>query len=180
MKRIVGELGERGCAPHQRGEVVDLPLVECTQGYELLAQHVERVARVAGRLDGACVHALHDHRRFQQIVTMLGEQLAPAGHADLVAGTADALQAASNRARRLDLHDEVDRTHVDAELQARRGDETLEPARLEVVFDLQPALARERPVVRSYDGGEWLTLRLQRVACRTARRRRCGPPSAAR
>ena len=40
---------------------------------------------------------------------------------------------------RLDLHDEVDRTHVDAELEARGGDEALEPAGLEVVLDLRAA-----------------------------------------
>ena len=38
--------------------------------------------------------------------------------ADLVAGPADALQPARDAARRLDLHHQVDRAHVDAELQA--------------------------------------------------------------
>jgi hypothetical protein len=36
-----------------------------------------------------------------------------------VPGAADALQAAATRPRRLDLDDEVDRAHVDAELERR-------------------------------------------------------------
>ena len=78
---------------------------------------------------------------------MLGEQPAPARLADLVAGPADALEAAGHRARRLDLDHEVDRAHVDAELERRRGHEPLQPARLELVLDHQPPLARQRAVV---------------------------------
>ena len=47
-----------------------------------------------------------------------GKILPGARLADLVAGAADALQPARDRARRLDEHDEVDRAHVDAELEA--------------------------------------------------------------
>ena len=46
----------------------------------------------------------------------------------LVAGAADALQARGDRRRRLDLDDEVDRTHVDAELEAGGGDDTRQGA----------------------------------------------------
>ena len=40
------------------------------------------------------------------------------GRPDLVAGTADPLQAAGDARRALDLDDEVDGAHVDAELEA--------------------------------------------------------------
>ena len=43
--------------------------------------------------------------------------------ADLVAGPADPLEAAGDRRRALDLDDEVDRAHVDAELEAARRDD---------------------------------------------------------
>ena len=46
-----------------------------------------------------------------------GKILPRARLADLVAGAADALEPAADRARRLDQHDEVDRAHVDAELE---------------------------------------------------------------
>ena len=39
----------------------------------------------------------------------------------------DALQAAAHRAGRLDLDHEVDGAHVDAELEAARGDEPAQP-----------------------------------------------------
>ena len=78
---------------------------------------------------------------------MLREELPPARLADLVARPADALQATAHRTRRLDLDDEVDRTHVDAELERRGGDQALELAPLELVLDEEPALAAERAVV---------------------------------
>src|SRR5205085_3511385 len=58
---------------------------------------------------------------------------------------------ARNRARGLDEHDEVDGAHVDAELQARRGDDRLQPARLQLGLDLYALLARKRAVVRAYE-----------------------------
>jgi hypothetical protein len=66
-----------------------------------------------------------------------------------VAGTTDALQPARNRLRRLDLDHEVDRAHVDAELERRGGDEAGNTAGLEVLLDLRPLLPRQRAVVGS-------------------------------
>ena len=68
-----------------------------------------------------------------------------------MARAADALQAARDRLRRLDLHDEVDRAHVDAELERRRRDEARDPPRLQVLLDLHALLARERAVMRARD-----------------------------
>ena len=127
---LVGELGEVGGPPHEGGDVVERPLLagrpcEGDHGDDLLGQHVEGVAGVAGALDQPLVHAVDDHRGLDEIGAVLGEQLAPARRADLVAGPADALEAGGDRAGRLDLHDEVDRAHVDAELEARRAHERL-------------------------------------------------------
>ncbi len=72
------------------------------------------------------------------------------GSPDLVAGATDALEAAADRARRLDLDDEVDRAHVDAELERRGGDDRAQFASLELVLDHDPLLAGERPVVRPH------------------------------
>ena len=63
----------------------------------------------------------------------------------------DALQAACHRSRRLDEHDEVDGAHVDAELEARRRDDRLEPAGLELGLHLHALLARERAVVCAHE-----------------------------
>jgi hypothetical protein len=65
-----------------------------------------------------------------------------------VPGAADALQAPRHRLRALDLHDEVDSAHVDAELERRRGHEAGDPAGLQELLDLHPLLTGERAVVR--------------------------------
>ena len=128
-----------------------MPLVEGAHGDDLLREDVERVARVARLLDQAGEHALRDDGGLEQVAAVLREDLAAAGLAHLVAGAADPLQAARDRARRLDLHDEVDRAHVDAELQRRGRDDAPERAGLQPVLDLLPLLARERAVVRAHE-----------------------------
>ena len=117
-------------------------------GHDLLGQHVERVAQVAGRLDEAVAHAPGDDGGLQQVAPVLREDRALARLADRVAGPTDALQAAAHGARRLDLDHEVDRAHVDAELEAGGGDEAAQLAPLELVLDDDPLLAGQRAVVR--------------------------------
>jgi hypothetical protein len=58
-----------------------------------------------------------------------------------VAGAADPLEAGGDGLRRLDLQHEVDRPHVDAELEAGGRDETWQFAGLEQVLDDQPLFA---------------------------------------
>ena len=57
------------------------------------------------------------------------------------------LQATGDAGRRLDLHDEVDGTHVDAELEAARGHDRRQPAGLEVLLDELAVLLAHRPVM---------------------------------
>ena len=112
------------------------PLVDRAHRDDLLREHVERVPRVARLLDQAGAHPLHDDRGLEQVAAVLREDLAAAGLADLVAGAPDALQPARDRARRLDLHHEVDRAHVDAELERGRRDDRPQRALLQRVLDL--------------------------------------------
>ena len=99
VEHIVGEVGVARAAPHHGREVVDGDLLHRGDGHDLLRQHVERVAEVAGLLDEAVTHPLGDDRRLQQVAPVLGEKLAAAGLAHRVAGPADALQAATDRTR---------------------------------------------------------------------------------
>ena len=71
--------------------------------------------------------------------------------ADRVARAADPLHARRDRRRRLDLDDQIDGAHVDAELERGRGDDRRELAALQPVLDLLPLLARDRAVVRERD-----------------------------
>ena len=68
-----------------------------------------------------------------------------------MAGAADALQAARDGLRGLDLQDEVDGAHVDAELERGRRDEARQLARLQQLLDDEALLASERAVVRAGD-----------------------------
>ena len=146
-EHVVGEVGEAGAAAHERGQLVDRPLLHRRHGHDLLGQHVERVAEVAGLLDEAVAHAPHDDGRLEQVAPVLGEDACPSTARPPVAGPADALQAAADGARRLDLDHEVDGAHVDAELEAAGGDEAAQLAPLQLVLDDDALLAGQRAVV---------------------------------
>ena len=150
-----GQPAERRRAPHQGLEVVHRPVVECRHRDDLLGEHVQRVARDPQLLDRAVVHPARDDGGLHQVTGVLGED-DPAGDvADVVPGPADPLQPAGHRRRRLDLDDQVDRAHVDAELEAGRGDHGGQPPGLERLLDLGPLLPGHRAVVRPRDR-DWL------------------------
>ena len=144
---LAGERLVRRRAGDRREEVVDGPAVHHGHGHELLGQDIERVARDLGRLDGAFVHPPGDDGAFEQVAAVLREDDALARGPDLVAGPPDALEAASDAGRALDLDDEVDGTHVDPEFQAGGRDERGEPAGLELLLDLEALLAGDAAVV---------------------------------
>ena len=116
---------------------------------DVLRDDVERIARIAGRLDRAVVHRLGDGGAGDEIAAELRKDHAFADRVDLVAGAADALQAAGDRRRRLDLDDEIDRAHVDAELERRGGDERRQTAGLEQILDLDALRPGDRAVMRT-------------------------------
>ena len=68
-----------------------------------------------------------------------------------MAGAADPLEAARDRLRGLDLDDEVDGAHVDAELQRGGRHEAGELAGLEQLLDGQALLVSEGAVVGAGD-----------------------------
>src|SRR5699024_1889628 len=70
---------------------------------------------------------------------------------DLVPGAADALERRGDRRGRADLDDEIDRTHVDPELERGGGDDGGQVPGLEGGLDPRPLLAAHRPVVRARD-----------------------------
>ena len=147
LERLPGERLE-GRGPADRGvEVRHGPAVHHGHRDDLLRQNVERGARDRRRLDRALPHPLGDDGALQQVAAVLGED-DPAAHlVDLVPGAADPLQAAGDRGRRFDLDDEVDRPHVDAELQRGGRHERRQAALLERLLDGDPLLAGDRAVV---------------------------------
>ena len=135
------EIREWVRATHELVQVVDRDLLVCCDRDDLLREDVEWVARDDGLFDLAFEHALHHHRRLEQIRAVFREDASLRHGVQLVPGATDTLQAARNGLRRLDLDDEVDRSHVDAELERRRGDETRDLPRLQQLLDLDALLA---------------------------------------
>ena len=151
LELLPGQLGERVRALDELVQVVDRDLLVGADRHDLLRDDVERVAGDRGLLDRALAHRLRDDRALEQVGTELGEDPPLRGRAELVARAPDTLEPPCDRLRALDLDHEVDRAHVDPELEARGGDEARDPARLQVLLDQQPLLARQRAVVRARD-----------------------------
>ncbi len=132
-------------------QLVDRDLLVGADRHDLLGEDVEWVARDHRLLDRARAHALGDDRRLEQVGAELREDPPARDGAELVAGATDPLQAARDRLRRFDLDDEVDRAHVDAELERGGGDEARDLALLQQLLNLEPLLAGERAVVGARD-----------------------------
>jgi hypothetical protein len=138
LQATLGQPGVRRGASHQPAEVGDRPVVHRHHGHHLLGQHVERVARVSGRLDQPGPHPLHGHRGGEQVGAVLGHDH-PAGHRPhLVPGPPDPLQTAGHARRGLHLDHEIHRAHVDAQLEAGGGHDGGQQPRLELVLDQRP------------------------------------------
>lgn len=117
LERRSGQTAERGAPPHELEPVLDVEGVDRPGGHGVLRQDVERVRRHRDRLDLTRDHPLDRDRAVDQVGPVLREQHAAGDLTHLVAGATDALQAARDRRRRLDLDDQVDLAHVDAELE---------------------------------------------------------------
>ena len=143
--------GERRGALQRRVERVDVPWRHRDHRDDLLREDVERITGIAARLHASGLHLLDHGGACHEIAAKLREDDALAHGAHLMAGASDALHAAGDGRRRLDLDHEVDGAHVDAELERRGGDECLDRPRLEPLFDLEALRSRDRAVVRERD-----------------------------
>ena len=132
-------------------EIVDRDLLVGADRHDLLREHVERVARDRRLLDRTVEHPPGDHGRLEQVGAELREDPPLRDRAELVPRAADALQPASDGLRRLDLNDQVDRAHVDPELERRRCDQARDLALLQQLLDLDALFARDRAVVGAGD-----------------------------
>ena len=119
-------------------------------GDDLLREHVEWRVGHRHAIERALVDRPHDRRGLHQLLA-LGDDEAPLRHArERVAGAAHALKRRRHVARRLQLHHEVDRPDVDAELERRRRHQRFELAILQPVLGLQACAARQRAVMRGH------------------------------
>ncbi len=140
--------------PHELVQLGHAPvLAGGHHGHDLLGEHVERVSRHRGVLDLAVAHPAGDHGALEQVGAELGEDAALRDVAHVVPRPPDPLEPRRDRLGRLHLDHEVDRAHVDAQLERRGGDQAGQLAGLEQVLHDQALLAREGAVVGPGDLG---------------------------
>ena len=137
------ELGERIGPADELMKLVDLDLLVGADRDDLLREHVERIPGDHGLLDRAGLHPLDDDRGLKEVGAELREDAALRRRTHLMARAPDALQAAGDRLRRLDLDHEIDGAHVDPELERRRRDKARNPACLQIFLDQHALLARQ-------------------------------------
>ena len=101
-----------------------------------------------------------------QIVARGGEQAALGNGAAPVAGAAHALQRDRNRARRIDLADQVDVADIDAELQRSGRHQQANLAVLQLALGVQAQLARQAAVMRGHQLFADALAQMQRHALR--------------
>ena len=142
------ELRERRGAPDRGKQLVGVPRVHRRHRDDLLRGDVERIAWITRGLDLAVVHRPRDGRAGDQIAAEFREDHAFADRVHLVAAATDALQTARHRRRRLDLHDEIDGAHVDAELERRGRHERAKRTGLQEILHLGALLPCDRAMVR--------------------------------
>ena len=116
-------------------------------GDDLLREDVERVPRDARLLDLPRVHRARNDRGLEEVSPELREDASLRDRVQLVARTADALEPARHRLRALDLDDQVDGAHVDAELERGRRDEARDLPGLQELLHDEALLPRKRPVM---------------------------------
>ncbi len=117
FERWPGQLGVRCGPPHHPVKLLDRPGAVGDGRHDLLSEHVQRAGGDLCLFDRPPVHAVDDHGRLQEVAPIFGDHLGTAGCTDLMAGATDSLKAAGHRRRGLDLYHQVDRAHIDSELE---------------------------------------------------------------
>ena len=118
-------------------------------GDDLLREDIERRGGLRRAIQVAALDRPHQRRCFDQLVGRQRKQ-PPLGHlADRMTRSADALQERRDRARRADLHHEIDVADIDAQLERRRGHQCPKAAGLEPMLGIEPSLFRQAAVMAS-------------------------------
>ncbi len=133
--------------PHHIEERLLVPALGTTGCNDLLHQHIDRRVRDLQPVELTGDHLAHQGSLFQQIVARHGKEAAFGNGTSPVAGAADPLHGDGDRARGLNLADEVDRADIDTELQRGGGDQDLDLALFQALLGIKTERARERAVV---------------------------------
>ncbi len=141
------ELGERRRTPDKRGQPGDRPVVERAHRDDLLGQDVQRVRHHLQFFDRPGPGPGSDDGRGEQIRGVGRQEHAGGDRTDLMPGPPDPLQCGGYRRWGTDLDDEVDRPHVDAKLERRRGHHRGQASGVEFSLGLVTFRPAHRPVM---------------------------------
>src|SRR5271157_6500424 len=111
-------------------------------------EHVERLIGYGEPVELAASDAVEQGGAFHQIVARQRKQPTLRRAADGVAGTADALQEACDRARRAELADEIHIADIDAAFERGGRDQRPQVTALEPLLRGQALLLRHAAVMR--------------------------------
>ncbi len=98
-------------------------------------------------LDTSFDHLRSDRMRDKQIVGVRGDHVPHAGFPDTVAGAPHSLQAAGHRCGGLDLDDDINLAHIDAQFHAAGCHDSAKSTLFQVIFDRATDFLRNRAMV---------------------------------
>ena len=159
LEHLCRQIVERIRGSNQVKERRHVPGLHRDARDDLLRQHVEATMRHTQMLDCAREHRAAQCGRFQQITRGLGDQPPFADAPHHVPCPTDSLKPShAHAARRFDLADEVNRPHIDPQLQGRGRHDRRERTLLQGLFRYSPlgeadaaVMRSERPRVASLD-----------------------------
>ena len=132
-------------------QLPDRDLLVRADSDDLLGEDVDRIPWNPRLLDRALTHRPRHDGRLEQVGSILGEDPALRDRVERVTRAPDSLQPAGDRLRTLDLYHEIDRAHVDPELERRGRDQAGNFPRFEQLLDQHALLPCERSVVGARD-----------------------------
>ena len=134
-------------APHPPEQIVLADLLASRPRDDLLREDVERMLGQSRLLEPSLAQAAHDGGAFDQLVAREREEPRLGHPAPLVARPSDALQGDGEVVRRIELHHEVHRSDVDAQLQRGRRHHCLRRAALQLLLGGEADGPREAAVM---------------------------------
>ncbi len=137
-------------APHQRERVVLGKILARDHRHQLLREHVQRPVGNARDLEISRAHPAHDRGRLHQLIARDRKEPALGNAASMVGSATDPLQRDREAARGFELHHQIDRAHVDAQLQRRRRHRAAHLAALQFLLGCEPHRPSQRSVVRHH------------------------------
>ena len=115
FKLVIGELPVRIGLPHERCQLLLVPLLATAHGDNLLGENVEWLLGNRDSIEVSALDGANIGRALHQVVAS-GNKEAPLGNRSApVTGASDALQSHRDRTRRVDLANQVNVADVDAQ-----------------------------------------------------------------